>query len=95
MATAVAVLRGVPAIHGTSRVAIHGTSRVAAILGIGRVTAAIHGTVRVAIHGTSRMTVILGIGRVTAAVHGTSTTVHWPVRRKKGLGLRWRADIVN
>ena len=44
MATAVAVLRGVPAIHGTSRVAIHGTSRMAVILGIGRVAVAIDGT---------------------------------------------------
>ena len=79
MATSVAVLRGAPAIHGTSRMKIHGTSQVAAILGIGRVTAAIHGTVRVAIHGTSRMAVILGIGRVPAAVHGASTTIHWPV----------------
>ena len=44
MATAVAVLRGVPAIHGTSRVATHGTSRVAVVFGIGQVAAAIHGT---------------------------------------------------
>ena len=37
MATAVTVLRGVPAIHGTSGVAIHSASRMAVILGIGRV----------------------------------------------------------
>ena len=56
MATAVSVLRGVAAIHGTSRVAIHGTSRVAAIFGTGRVVAAIHGTSKIvgAVHGAFR-----------------------------------------
>ena len=44
MATAVAVLRGVPAIYATSGVAMHGASRMTVILGIGRVTAAVHGT---------------------------------------------------
>jgi len=47
MFTAVAVLRGVPAIHGTSRVAIRGTSRMAVILGIGRLAAAIDGTSKI------------------------------------------------
>ncbi len=51
MATAAAVLRGVPAIHGTSR--------VGAILEIGRVTAAIHVTSRMAIHGTNHVAAIL------------------------------------
>ena len=53
IATAVAVLRGVPAIHGTSEVAIHGTSRLAVVFGIGRVAAAIHGT-STTIHGPFR-----------------------------------------